>query len=130
MCFYPLKYSDHFIYIIFETSSWQKNKDHHINLLIKMAKLATHLETTMVMDMLSTLMEISIAEIMKKDKGLEKESTFMLTAIATMAHLSVTKSMELEDLLLRTKDNTMVHLHLFRTMGKWGQTWRRNIYIC
>ena len=86
-------------------------------------------EITLAEDMLSTPMEISTMETMWMVSVRARESTCMQMATNTKEISRITRSMELENLLTRKKANTMVRIHLFRSMGKWSKAWRRDLSI-
>ena len=82
----------------------------------------------LVMQSTPTKTNIMVTMLKDKEQGKANISTKMEKG---MKEPSLTiKNMELENLSQKIKENTMVLSILFRTMGKWGQTWRRNIYIC
>lgn len=64
--------------------------------------------------------------LMVLDKA--KESTYLTTVINMKVILKIIKNMELVNLLTKIKDNIMVLRYFMnRTMGKWNETWLRNI---
>ena len=87
-------------------------------------------EITQEKDMRYIPMETSTTDstLTAKEQGKENTSTPMV--IATKAHSSTIKNMELVASSPKIKDSTMVHTPSFRTMGKWDQAWIRNIRLC
>lgn len=64
--------------------------------------------------------------LMVLDKA--KENTYLTTAINMMVILKIIKNMESVNLPIKIKDNIMVLTYFMnRTMGKWNETWLRNI---
>lgn len=64
--------------------------------------------------------------LMVLDKA--KENTYLTTAINMMVILKIIKNMESVNLPTKIKDNIMVLTYFMnRTMGKWNETWLRNI---
>lgn len=64
--------------------------------------------------------------LMVLDKA--KENTYLTTAINMMVILKIIKNMESVNLPTKIKDNIMVLRYFMnRTMGKWNETWLRNI---
>lgn len=58
-----------------------------------------------------------------------KVNTYLPMGISMKEIINIIKSMVLASLPINKRENIMVTFFLFRTMGKWIETWRRNLCL-
>jgi len=101
----------------------------HTSLLQREEKQAIRLVTIQDKVTLNIRTGINILGIILMESDREKANMSMLMGTDTRAILRVITSMELENWLIRIRASIMVYIILFRSMGKWGQAWRRYVRI-